>query len=48
MMNATITEIKYFENSLEVLNEFVIEVDLEKILVTEFERELPCDITNSF
>ncbi|MBE9044556.1 hypothetical protein IQ255_09080 [Pleurocapsales cyanobacterium LEGE 10410] len=44
MKNATITEIKYVENSLEVLNEFVIEIDLDSILVEEYERGLTGDI----
>ena len=44
MMNATITEINYVENSLEILNEFGIEIDLQSILVEEFEQGLPSDI----
>ncbi len=42
------TEIKHVENSLEILNEFGIEIDLESILVEEFEQGLPSDISNSF
>ena len=48
MKNATITEIKHLENSLEVLNKFGIEIDLEAILVTEFEQGLASDISNAF
>lgn len=45
---ATATQIKHVENSLEVLNPFGIEIDLESILVEEFEGGLPSDISNSF
>ena len=45
MMNATITEIKYVENSLELLNEFEIAIDLGSILVEEFEQGLSSDIS---
>jgi hypothetical protein len=48
MKNTTIIEIKHSENSLEVLNELGIEIDLEEILVTEFVRGLPGDISNAF
>ena len=47
MKNATMTEIKHFDNSFEVLNEFWAEVDLDEIFVREFEQELPNDL-NSF
>ena len=46
MKNASMFEIKHVENSLEVLNEFGIEIDLEGILVEEFERGLPSDLGN--
>ena len=48
MTNATITEINYVDNSLEVLNEFGIEIDLQSILVEEFDQELASDISNGF
>ena len=43
---ATATEIKHFENSLEVLNHFGIELDLDIILVKEFEQGLANDLDN--
>lgn len=46
-MNPTITEIKPVLNSLEVLNEFGIELNLDIILVEEFKAELSSDINNS-
>ena len=46
MKNATITEIKHFENSFKVLNEFGIEMNLDGILVEEFERGLSSDLNN--
>lgn len=46
MSIAITTEIKHFENSLEILNELGIEVDLELILIEEFEKELASDINN--
>ena len=48
MMNATITEIKYVENSLELLNEFGIEIGLDSILVEEFEQGLKSDVTSAY
>lgn len=47
MSAATVTEIKHVENSLEVLNEFGIEIDLESILSEEFKQGLSSDISNS-
>lgn len=47
MKNATMTEIKHVENSFEVLNELVVEIDLDGILVEEFDRGLPSDIDNT-
>lgn len=48
MNTATATQIKQVENSLEVLNQFGIELDLEDILVEEFERGLANDLDNPF
>lgn len=47
MKNVTITEIKHVENSLKILGEFGIEVNLEGILSDEFNKELPSDISNA-
>ena len=46
MKMATVTQIKYVENSLEVLNQVGIEIDLESILVVEFEQGFSSDISN--
>jgi len=46
MKIATATQIKHVENSLELLNEFCIEIDLENILVEEYELGLSSDISN--
>lgn len=46
MNTATATQIKHMETSLETLNQFGIEIDLENILAVEFESELPSDISN--
>lgn len=46
-MNATITEIKYVENSPEILNEFWIEIGLDGIFVEEYKQGLSSDINNS-
>ena len=35
----TITTIKHLENSLEILNQFGIELDLDSILAEEFQQE---------
>ncbi len=48
MTIATATQIKYVENSLEVLNQFGIEIDLESILMEEFEQGFSSDISNGF
>ena len=45
-MNTTITEIKPVINTLEVLNEFGIELNLDIILAEEFKAELSSDINN--
>ncbi len=46
MNTATATQIKTLENSLEVLNQFGIELDLDIILVEEFELGLANDLDN--
>ena len=46
MKNATMTEIKHFDNSFEVLNEFWAEVGLDSILVEEFESGLTNDLSH--
>ena len=48
MNTATVTQIKTVENSLEVLNQFGIELDLEIILVEELEQGLSSDISNAY
>jgi hypothetical protein len=40
----TATEIKHVEKSFEILNEFGIEIDLNSILVREYEQELASEI----
>ena len=47
-MNTTTTAIKIIDNNLEILNLFGIELDLEDILLEEFEQGLSSDITNGF
>ena len=46
MRNATMTEIKHFENSPEVVNEFEIEMNLYDILSKEFEQGMPNELEN--
>jgi hypothetical protein len=46
MKIATATQIKHVENSLELLNEFCIEIDLENILVEEHKHGLLNDLNN--
>ena len=46
MNTTTATQIKTVENSLEVLDQFGIELDLDIILVEEFELGLLSDISN--
>ena len=48
MTMATATQIKYVENSWEILNQFGIEIDLESILMEEFEQGFSSDISNGF
>lgn len=45
MNTATVTQI---DNSIEVLNQFAIELDLDAILAKELEKELASDINNGF
>ena len=45
-MSIATIEIKYFETSLEMLNEFGTELNLDNILAKEFEAELASDINN--
>lgn len=45
MSTATI-EIKYVENSLEMLNELGIELNLDAILTEEFEKGIANDLEN--
>ena len=46
MNNTTVTQIKQVENSLEVLNQFGVELDLDIILGEEFELGLANDLDN--
>ena len=46
MTMSTDTQIKHVENSLEIVNQFGIEIDLESILAEEFEKGFPSDISN--
>ena len=46
MNTATATQIKTVENTLEILNQFGIELDLDIILVEEFELGLANDLDN--
>lgn len=48
MNSTTATAIKHVENSLEILYQFVIELDLDSILVKEFEQGLANDLDNPF
>ena len=45
-MNTATTEIKTVDNSLEVLSQFGIELNLDIILAEEFEAGLSSDINN--
>ena len=47
MTMATDTQIKHVENSLEIVNQFGIEIDLESILAEELESGFPSDISNA-
>ena len=47
MNTATATQIKTVENSLEVVNQFGIELDLNIILEEEFELGLSSDMSNA-
>ena len=48
MNTETATQIKSVANSLELLNQFGIEIDLVTILQEEFEQGLSSDISNGF
>lgn len=48
MNTVTDTQVKLVDNSIEVLNQFAIELDLETILEEESEAELASDINNAF
>jgi hypothetical protein len=47
-MNTTTATLIKVDNSLEVLAQFGIEIDLESILAEEFELGLSSDISNAF
>ena len=47
-MNTATIEIKHVENSLEILNQFAIELNLDNILAEEFEAGLASDINNAY
>ncbi len=46
MNMATATQIKYVENSLEILHQLAIELQLETILVKELESGLLSDVNS--
>lgn len=46
-MSIATVEIKYVENSLEILNQFATELNLDNVLAQEFEAGLASDISNS-
>ncbi len=46
MNTATVSNIKQVDDSLEVLNQFGIELDLSSILTEEFGQGLASDISN--
>ncbi len=46
MNMATATQIKYVENSLEILHQLAIELELETILVQELESGLLSDVNS--
>ena len=46
-MSVATVEIKYVENSLEILNRFGIELDLDNVLAEEFKAGLASDISNT-
>lgn len=47
-MSIATVEIKYVENSLEMLNEFGTELNLDNILAEEFEKGIANDLDNPF
>ena len=46
MNTATINKIAQLEHNVEILNQFGIELDLNSILLEEFEQGLSSDISN--
>ena len=47
-MNLTNTEIKPVDNSLEIIEELGVELDLDLILEEELDSGLPSDINNAW
>jgi hypothetical protein len=47
-MNTTTATLIKVDNTLEILAQFGIEIDLESILAEEFELGLSSDISNAF
>jgi hypothetical protein len=47
-MNTATIEIKHVENSLEILNQFATELNLDCILAQEFQAGLASDISNAY
>ncbi len=46
MTMVILTETKLINKSFEVLNQCGTEIDLESILINDFQQELPSDINN--
>lgn len=47
-MSVATVEIKYLENSLEMLNRFGTELNLDHVLTEEFESGIASDVNNLF
>lgn len=47
-MSVATVEIKYLENSLEMLNQFGTELNLDNVLAEEFEAGIASDVNNLF
>ena len=47
-MSIATIEIKYVETSLEILNEFGIELNLDAVLTEEFNAGLASDLNNAY
>ena len=47
-MITTATEIKHVKNSFKVLNEFGSEINLDDILIEEYDEELSSDINSGW